>query len=53
MPRSMRRTGSSPHTRAMSVALLDQGEMVPARGTTSTRSPGPSPAGGGACGRGP
>ena len=26
---------SSPHTCAMSVALLDQGEIVPARGTTS------------------
>ena len=36
MPRSMRRTASSPHTRAMSVALLDQGEMVPKRGTTMT-----------------
>ena len=34
MPRSMRRTASRPHTCAMSVALLDQGEMVPKRGTT-------------------
>ena len=39
MPRSMRRTASSPQTCAMSVALLDQGEMVPARGTTSSSSP--------------
>ena len=34
MPRSMRRTASRPHTWAMSVALLDHGEMVPKRGTT-------------------
>ena len=38
MPRSMRRTASRPHTCAMSVALLDQGEMVPKRGTTMISS---------------
>jgi hypothetical protein len=39
MPRSMRSTASSPHTFAMSVALLDQGEIVPKRGTTITSAP--------------
>ncbi len=36
MPRSMRSTAPSPHTCAMSVALLDHDEIVPARGTTMT-----------------
>ena len=35
---------ASPHTRAMSVALLDQGEIVPVRGTTSRHSPAPASA---------
>src|SRR5580658_54287 len=39
MPRSMRRTALRPHTCAMSLALLDQGEMVPMRGTVSSVSP--------------
>ena len=33
-PRSTRRTAASPQLRAISVALLDQGEIVPVRGTT-------------------
>ena len=41
MPRSMRRTAPSPHACAISVALLDQGEIVPSRGTTSTHSTAP------------
>ncbi len=36
-PRSMRTTRPRPQLRAMSVALLDQGEMVPGRGTVSAR----------------
>jgi len=37
VPRSTRRTRpSSPHWRAMSVALEDQGEIVPRRGVTRT-----------------
>ena len=36
VPRSMRRTKSRPHSRAMSVALDDHGEIVPNRGVTST-----------------
>jgi len=39
-PRSMRDTAASPQTWAMSVALVDQGEMVPGRGTTSWSCPG-------------
>jgi hypothetical protein len=38
-PRSSRRTAARPQLCAMSVALLDQGEMVPKRGTTSSTSP--------------
>ncbi len=39
-PRSTRITLVSSQMRKMSVALLDHGEMVPARGTTvATRSP--------------
>jgi hypothetical protein len=34
IPRSTRRTFSSPQLCTISVALLDQGEMVPGRGTT-------------------
>ncbi len=41
MPRSMRRTAPSPQTWAMSVALLDQGDVVPTRGTTSIVAPVP------------
>jgi len=37
--RSMRRTASRPHRRAISVALEDQGEMVPKRGTLSSMRP--------------
>ncbi len=37
MPRSMRVTAARPQTCAMSVALLDHGEIVPGRGTTSQR----------------
>ncbi len=44
MPRSMRRTKSRPQTPAISVALLDQGEMVPGRGTTNN-APAPSVSG--------
>src|SRR5581483_9406947 len=40
MPRSIRCTASSrPQTCAISVALLDQGEIVPSRGTTRRVSP--------------
>ena len=39
MPRSMRRTAVNPQTWAMSVALLDHGDTVPDRGTTSSSSP--------------
>src|SRR5574338_448728 len=39
MPRSTRTTWSKPHWRAMSVALEDQGEMVPRRGVTRRSSP--------------
>ena len=39
LPRSMRRTASRPQTCAMSVALDDQGETVPGRGTVSRRRP--------------
>ena len=41
MPRSMRSMAERAQTRAMSVALLDQGEIVPARGTTNSCSPSP------------
>ena len=36
VPRSTRRTKSRLQSRAMSVALDDQGEIVPSRGATST-----------------
>src|SRR5579871_3292347 len=39
MPRSMRCTASSPQTCAMSVALLDHGEIVPGRGVTTRCEP--------------
>ena len=39
LPRSMRRTQSRPQTWAMSVALLDQGEIVPRRGTVQQAMP--------------
>ncbi len=39
VPRSNRRTPSRPHTCAMSVALLDQGDTVPTRGATVSRRP--------------
>ena len=37
VPRSTLRTGANPQFPAMSVALLDHGEMVPSRGMTRTR----------------
>ena len=47
VPRSMRRTRpESPHWRAMSVALEDQGEIVPGRGVTRIIRPRSCPAGG-------
>ena len=39
MPRSMRSISVNPQRCAMSVALLDQGEIVPERGTTNKHSP--------------
>src|SRR6266446_6485663 len=45
VPRSMRRTASRPHRRAISVAFEDQGEMVPKRGTLSSMRPSPAGAG--------
>ena len=39
MPRSMRATAVRPQLCAMSVAFDDQGEIVPGRGTTSSRVP--------------
>src|SRR5207245_2576844 len=41
----MRRTASSPHRRAISVALEDQGEMVAKRGKLSSMRPCPADAG--------
>src|SRR5262245_13487188 len=46
VPRSIRRTASRPQLRAMSVALDDQGEIVPSRGTTRREGPVPGPADG-------
>ena len=52
VPRSTRRTRSKPQLWTISVALLDHGEIVPARGMTRARAlPGRSP-GYGPCGAG-
>jgi hypothetical protein len=45
-PRSMRKISPKPQACAMSVALLDHGEIVPVRGTAKNR--GASTGGGGA-----
>jgi hypothetical protein len=41
-PRSTRRTAPRPELWAMSVALLDHGERVPSRGTTTRTAPSAS-----------
>ncbi len=45
VPRSIRRTAARPQFLAMSVALEDQGETVPRRGTTRKASPRACPGG--------